>query len=550
MLGLLELNRLRSGSDSARDLQLALDSVDHLAEAVRVGEDLIADLGVAHFFVGREHESEEDLFLALASYRSSTELLGHAVFQADRNDLADELAQSLDHESTLALALEGSHAGRAAAERSVEAWERLVELEGEVDWGANLALALNRLGNAESDAGDHHTALRLFERAAEILDRVSSDSADSANLRHTMAMRHQSTAIALRRSGRPDEAIESYRQALQALGDLDDPQSLSWRTLVLDNLGNALGDMELFDDAAVVVDESIRISRELIDGGLARWSDLASACQHRVNTDIKRGRYEDAAHVAREAVQTFDDLLIARGRIDLRESCARLRAALAFAIQGTFDLEAAVLAFDEAVAEFRQLPNAAVPAGVMETLEARASELRIALTCTEADVPQLLAHAEKDLERAVQVAEHHDASAALSLLEFTLPPLLQVSNDHPSIESYDVVGRICLAVGVFASERRPELARRRFVLAIEAYSAVVGFPDGGPFVEPLAHAYTGLVGVLAGAGQIDDARDVLASMSDHVGTIDPHVRLAWTDRAQGLLDEAVAMGAGRTRPAR
>lgn len=300
-----------------------------------------------------------------------------------------------------------------------------------------MANALLRLGNAESDLGDVIAAFEHFDRAGEILARLGPRPSSAS--RDLVAMKHQSRAIALRRAGRPDEAIEAYGEALKALGDPQDSESRASLALLLDNLGNALDDAERLDDALEAVDESIRLWELLIEEGLPRWSNLANAYQNRANRNLKCGYYDEAAEQARAALEVFDDL-ISRGRSDLREAAARLRAAFAFALHGSLDLEAAVVALDEAIASFAELAEGGFPDGLLDVLKTQADELREVLSSTRGHLPRVLDAAQERLDAAESVARQGEALMAVGLLELALLPLAWISSAHNIADAHELLG--------------------------------------------------------------------------------------------------------------
>jgi tetratricopeptide (TPR) repeat protein len=149
------------------------------------------------------------------------------------------------HESSLFLADAGLH--QDARDLNVQLAEHL-ESAGGSESTATLASILINLGNAESGLGRHQTALATFARAADLV--AGQDSPIAANVSY-------STAVAHAELGQISEARACYEQALRIwdkIGGTD-----SDRGYVVRSLAASLARTGRSDEALVQFAEAVRL---------------------------------------------------------------------------------------------------------------------------------------------------------------------------------------------------------------------------------------------------------------------------------------------------
>jgi hypothetical protein len=256
---------------------------------------------------------------------------------------------------------------------------------------------------------------------------------------------------------------------------------------------------------------------------------------------VRAGYYDRAVEEAQQVQASFDDL-IAQGRSDIVLPAARLKAIYSVALERTFALEAAIDAIDVAVAALTAdvAGDEELRAASTEALVRHRAELVTVTTSTRSDLPRLLGELAADLDEGEGFARQGERDVALFVLENALGRLAWIVEVHDTDEAHDLLGRLCLSLGVIAASSRREMARRAYVLAIGSYGVLARDRGQRAYAEPLAKTYVGLASLFAMNGYPEEAGNILQAMEDEVGAIDRRVRREWAKTGRRLVGEISA----------
>jgi serine/threonine protein kinase/tetratricopeptide (TPR) repeat protein len=379
------LNRAMAASSVPDQLRYAQAAIGIYSPLVteQGHHELAGDLGRALFFAGRGHEHADRPQAAVDRYRTARAFLEDAVVRDGRFDLADELANCYDHEATLIREL-GDPAGAVrVARRAVDMWLRLAHLEGEGTWGGQLAEARLKLASSLGAAGDQQAALAELEEVMRLSQL--GDGPGDGGMR--LARAYQERGSIWRNSGRIDAAIKDYQAALRMVGEGSQPQELSARALILQNLSNAIEDARDYRMALDVIDAAIALLQTLADRGEEQISNLVDVYHNRVNKLVKLGSYA-AARDSGERTLSLYRQLVAEGRTDLVIELARLQFAHGMTLERLFDLQGAISAHQTARGLFAGVTSMdpELRDGILRDLDGRLARLEQLLTSGPKDV--------------------------------------------------------------------------------------------------------------------------------------------------------------------
>ncbi|WP_369394234.1 hypothetical protein AB5J72_46790 [Streptomyces sp. CG1] len=178
---------------------------------------LAGRLGEALILRGRDEERDGRVRAARDSYADAARHLEQAVLLAGDAADADRLARAHDHLVHLIGILEDPAGGLEHARTSLDLWRRLVALDGLAVWGRRFLHALSVLAQIALDADAPEEADCYLTEAGKFF--ATPEYAETAPMpdREAAAV-HRVRAIWLRRTGRPQEALETCGRALDSLG--------------------------------------------------------------------------------------------------------------------------------------------------------------------------------------------------------------------------------------------------------------------------------------------------------------------------------------------
>jgi len=532
VLGRLLLNQARIDPDSARRLDCARRAVRRLTELVEVKGwyELAGDLGQGHFEVGRNEGAQDRPREALAAYRRARGLLELAVQRDGRIDLADELARVFDHESTLVRDLEDPLAAVEVARQGVLIWQRLGRADGEVTWRREIASARQKLGTALSDAGDQAAA---FEEYQDVLRSLGNEKTEADSV--LIALSNHGLGIAQRRQGHPADAVERYRDGLDALAVQPD-KHCDIRALLLNSLGAALGDLGRNRQALRTFEAAMGETERVAAAGGKRLSDVADGRQRIVNALMKLGDYETARGLAEETLSLYDDL-VARGRDDLLVEAGRLRGAYGIILCRLLDLDGAIESLSRALEVFQSATTddetkQKLSQGVNAFLM-RFERLR---SVVADDLPVMVAEITSTMEGAAELSRSGDAYHASTLLENVLDELRWLSNRVGTEEIIALCGHAGLQIGITAmSCGRDGVAHRGFSVSIQCHERLLQYRATGEYLNAWFNGYVGSASVYLIGGDKQAAAEIVANMDTRLTVLNPYDREEWVARARRIL---------------
>jgi len=265
-------------------------------KAVCVGEDIgdrrgvlvnRFDIALADFSLGLWDQAESEL----AEVISEASRFGHAyVLELAQNVMGLLLLGRGD----LAAARDSFHAALAASRECGDEW--------------GLALSYSNRGALEREFGRPHAALRLFERAQHLMDRVGSRD-DLPELFRRRAEAHLDL-------GDADEAADLASQALELAKEFSNPLE-EWNcTRALSQVAVSRGDPE----------EAAELAMRAAEGLASIEARFEEALALRLLGEVERalGRYDDSAGNARKALETFSALSARREARRTRELLSSL----------------------------------------------------------------------------------------------------------------------------------------------------------------------------------------------------------------------------------
>ncbi|MEU6724746.1 serine/threonine-protein kinase [Nonomuraea wenchangensis] len=312
LLDQLDDARQETGSDEPRVLRALMsgnraklafrmeDKLQHARQAVEIlgplvekfgRYDLSADLasacvvaGYAYEHLGMPHES-------LQSYRRGRLLYQDVVQRDGRGDLADELSECLEFESTLIQNLYGAERALELIRSAVEMWQRLADLEGMGEWGLQLVRARIGLAIALEEAG--------LPGALDVLDRGARDLAEvppprTPQLIGQEALIHRQRGVVHRRAGDLQAAYDACATALALLQEADDqPRSKDIRALTLETMSSVLTEAGHLEEALGALREAVAETGALVERGFSPPAALIDSRHRLANLLFETGRLEE-----------------------------------------------------------------------------------------------------------------------------------------------------------------------------------------------------------------------------------------------------------------
>ncbi|MFI6358836.1 protein kinase [Streptomyces sp. NPDC050743] len=585
------------GDRRAREMRAALSvqraqagAPGHAADAVGVLTPMVRDegvhqlagrLGEALILRGRDEELAGRVHAARDSYAEAVRHLERAVLLAGDAADADHLARAHDDLANLIGILEDPARGLEHARTSLDLWRRLVALDGVAAWGPRFLHALSKLAQTALDADAPEEAERCLTEALAIL--AAPEYAESAPVPDPEAAAvHRGRAVWLRRTGRPQEALEACGRALDALGapgdtagrthDVADPAlrpaTAGMYVLTLETLSGAYGDLGAYE-RALSAQETAHAALARSPGVHPPSAELAQSAQRVGNARLLYGTTAEAAEAARDALDQYS-ALIARGRDDLAMEASRVTAVLATALVCLGDIEGAERALEQAVSRHaalaaddpalgravrfasRWLPDSPKPAHrrggdlhafMFEALSEQWQELRALLAVTPSRVPAQLAAFEKDMQSAVGIGSRGATRDASVLLEQLVGKLAWLTARHPGASAEHVYGEAALRLGTYAMMcRRDAVAVSAFARGVAAYRTLVVEHRRSDLVERYLRTLSAPIMLHGSRGDTESLRAALRTLEDEALRHDHRNARRWMERAHA--DLARLGGAG------
>ena len=534
------LSRAQLATFSPLGLQCALSATEILTELVeRDGRhELAGELGTAHFLAGENHERAERIQDALHEYQAAHSAFEDAILRDGRDDLAGQLARAYDYESTLVSSLgEPSDAVRLAAQ-AVDVWRRLARLDGEAAWRVRLAEALRKLAAALVDMGDLDAARQAANEAVMMFD-ASPGHLDRRE-RNALASAHREAAIIARRAGDPAAAEERLYLALGILGDDQTEEMRDARAGVLHALGNALGDLDRWEDAVAAFDAAIDESSRPATSGRPPMV-YVGAFHLRANALVWLGDYARAVESAKVALVHYEDW-VAEGRSDLAGKKASLQAVLGDALFQRGDLSGAIEAWRQAEPVLAQGSGPDAPLAAQQLAE-QVTEAQELLAVTPADIPDRVDALRRQFTQASVSYQAGDVQAMPSLLEHCLAIATALSQVDATDQLLELAGEIGLQVGVAARHvRRDAAAANGFEAAAAIYLALYARHRRDAFLDRWCDTQVGIASILLMRGEPASVEDVVRNLKDVLRQADPagaRARLKRTRRTIAKIGETL-----------
>jgi serine/threonine-protein kinase len=221
----------------------------------------------------------------------------------------DALQRDIEDESRAQFhrAATGLYAALSRFDQAVAAGRAALEIEEGLHGGdhPHVASSLMVLGDVLEGAGRVQEGYEAVARSLAIRERVASDR-DRLQIENTRL----EAAVALVGLGRKDEGIEMLRQAVAALREIGEKQSLA---IGLNQLGWAHAEVHDASQARDAYAESVAIMRALYPDGhpslAVAISNLASQEDRLHNEDAAIALFEDAIAMRRAVVKGYDPQL-------------------------------------------------------------------------------------------------------------------------------------------------------------------------------------------------------------------------------------------------
>ncbi|RSN09384.1 hypothetical protein DMB42_18970 [Nonomuraea sp. WAC 01424] len=555
---LMAMNRATLASGMPERLVHATRAVDLLTPLVeRQGRhDLSTELAAAcvsaayaYEHLGRPQES-------LAAYRRGRELYERAVVRDGRTDLADELSECLEFESTLTFNLYGAEQALEPVRAAVERWRRLAELEGMDRWGRQLIRARVRLAITLEDAA-RPGALEVLDEAAR--DAAALGPARTPWFATQIATIHRERAVVHRRSGDLQAAFDECEAALAVLDEGGD-EATTTRMLTLETLSAVLAEAGYADEALNALAAATGIAETLAATGGRDAAALADSHRRLASLLMETGRPEQAAQEGATAAALYAEVL--PNRPDLRFDAFRCAYLTGSALHMLGRVEEAADAYrqarasggglgddDVSMSRLRSHPGIARrlyestgaeppdTATLFRVLDGQIAELDALLALPPERLGERLAGIEASMAQAGELGRSGHTHEASRLLEPLLGSALWLSRRHRGEAAAVLAGELGLSLGVTALHaQRDAPALRGFRTAVASYGELAGRSGGERHRERWFDAHIGLATCLTVVGDAAGTEEVARELERQVRRWTPHRVGHWRRRLRTSLD--------------
>jgi tetratricopeptide (TPR) repeat protein len=296
----------------------------------------------------------------LACTERAERLARHLVEIEGRVELGNYLAMALMNKGNALWALGRLEEAIDCHDEVIGIYRRLVEVEGRVELANDLAGALMNKGTALSDLGHLSEAIDCYDEAIGIFKRLI-EVEGRVELENDLARALMNKGNALSDLGRHeeaidyyDEAIEIYRRLVEVEGRVELENDLA-RALV--NKGNALSDLGRLSEAIDCYDEAIRIRRRLVEveGRVELANYLAKALMNKGNALSALGHHNEAIDCYNEAIEIYRRLVEIEGRVELANYLAMALMNKGAALRDLGRHREAIDCYEEAIGIFKRL---------------------------------------------------------------------------------------------------------------------------------------------------------------------------------------------------
>jgi serine/threonine protein kinase len=495
--------------------------------------ELAGDLAKVSFMIAQHHEQGGRPQDAISAYRTARLAFEDAVLRDGQSKLAPYLAQACDHEATLVASLGDQAEAVRLAERAVTMWMRIAQLDDAATWQPELAEAHTKLAGMLRETGDLPGARRSVQQALTLLDRPPGEL--GSDERVYLAGAQTEMAAVERGEGDPAAAARRLRLAFDILGTDTGEVSVEARTVVLLRLGNALTDLQKFEDAVAAFDASIA-QAESAQTMRTRSGTALEARHGRINALLKFGDYDQAVAAAEESLNRYADL-VSDGRADLRKEQARLRATLGQALFQRGDLPGAIAAWQDAGPVLAR-SGGDIGASAARVLAEQVDELQGLLTATPADVPARAGMLREEFASATRLSQSGRVKDTSFLLENCLATGLALRRIAETDALLELSGQIGGAAGVTAMHAgRDAAAIRAFETAAQCYRNLYDRHQRAESIDRWCGEQAGIVSIHLLRGDQAGAESVLQHAEAVLDEIDPVGSAARLARMRHTLDK-------------
>jgi serine/threonine protein kinase len=539
VLARTRLNRSMMTQDLSKKLKFAREAIDALIPLlIEEGRtEFAGDLGQAYFYAGMSFEFLSRVREALDAYSQSGRWYSVAVLQEGQSELVDDLARSLDYESTLARSLGDPEVAIDLSRRAVELWENLLRVEGPETQGPHLAEALCKLGVNLGVGGHLDDAAAILERSIGLYREHRREHSVEDQAKYAAAVMER--AVVCRRANNLEGAIRGHSEALELVRSLDDPQARHTAALISMNLSNALNDAGDYEGSLTWIDEAVARWEALVEAGeVNRRDDLVAALQNRFSKLLRLGMLDEACKTADRVLPLFESLL-SEGRDDLAFDMGRLLLGVGQAHQGLFRPQEALTYIERGVfllgtarpgVDYRQI------AEHREILTGMVREVRELIEAQPADYERWLATAREKADLARQLGQRGDTFHAQGALHEAVAIAMHLGRVSGESRFLQEAGRWSLQEGVVAMHAGLNPASgAAFRLALSLADRLVTDRSRPDLIEDLARAYLGLASFLQIQGRDAEARASVQAMEVCLEALDPEQRARWSRVAADMV---------------
>ncbi|GAA2821455.1 serine/threonine-protein kinase [Nonomuraea rubra] len=558
---LMAMNRAALATRMEAQLLHAERAVELLAPLVeRHGRyDLSTELASACMKAGYAHEHLGRPQEALSAYRRGRKLYERVVLRDGRTDLADELSECLEFESTLTFELHGAEQALEPVGVAVDRWRRLVDLEGMEQWGRQLIRARVRLAVTLEDAG-RPGALDVLDEAARDVAALGEDR--TPQLIRQDAMIHRERGVVHRRAGDLQAAYDECREAL-LLADGAGPEPAVERVLILETLSAILSEAGHADEALHALATATGESERLASAGERDPAWLAASHRRLASLLLETGRLEESAEEAGTASALYAEVIA--GRPDLRFDALRCAYLAGAALHMLGRVEQAADAYrqargfggdlrDDDLAMRRLTSNPAAArryrertaglevgepdaAMLLRVLEGQIGDLDALLALRPDELDGRLAEIGTSMRNAGELGRGGLTQEASRLLEPLLGTTLWLSRTFRRDDVAVLAGELGLRLGVTSLHaQRDAPALRGFRSAVRSLGELADRPGGDAYRERWFDAHLGLATCLTVLGDHEGADEVGRTLDRQVRRWAPESVQYWRQRLSKTLE--------------
>ncbi len=203
-------------------LSSALEYYQGFLNDVEADEELMEELELAHFRVGKIQADLGQYSAAIGAFENAQEVQDQMLLENDgdprllarRFELFRHLGQTQNQ-------LGKYEFGKVSLDLSVAGFQELIEEDpGENTWHYQLSRALNAKANMMRDKGEFAQAIQLDDQVIDLLEVLESKQPEDRNYLRDLAGTYMDRANALAKNGELGKSVESLDLAIQILRGL------------------------------------------------------------------------------------------------------------------------------------------------------------------------------------------------------------------------------------------------------------------------------------------------------------------------------------------